>query len=194
MSHLICQLRSEVKILRKQLRNNSSQEELRCKMLDIERKIQEDAARQKKYDQKLYELQISLEETVLEHDIEKKKLMEKLCHEQNENMNRKECMKRYVEEIQCLKCEIFELKEELEGRCKEMCAMESKGCGEFAEMHELIKTLKEQKCELKNLCSSLKKDLEKEHETERILEDKIAELNEEVRCKTQEVSLGQNKA
>lgn len=187
MSHLICQLKSEVKILRRQLRDNSSEQELKSKLADIERRIQQDACKQKKYEEKLYEIQISLEETLLEHDIEKKKLMEKLCNEQNENLKRKECMKRYVEEIQCLKCEILDLKEELDAKCMEFLSVESKGCGELSKTNELIKTLKTERCEYKNMCGNLKMDLEKRREAERISEDKIAELKEELRCKTQEV-------
>lgn len=184
MIHKICRLESEVKVLRKQLHVH---EEVNSKISDIEHVLKQGNSRQDIYEEKLCDLEKLLHETLLDHENERKNLMKQFCKEQNENSKRKEFIERFAEDVEKLKRENLKLKEEVEARRKQMIALEAKEYSDFSEMDELVRTLKVQKSELKTLCSNLKAELEREHETERMLEMKIEELNEDLEFKTQEV-------
>ena len=187
MAHTICRLQSEIKILQKELKDSAYQEEINQKIADLENRCKKGYCKQDIYDEKLYDLQALMDETLIDLENEKKRLKQRLCIEQDENAKKNECIKRFAEQIESLKCENSELKAKMEARNKQMIALESKECSDFTEMDELIRTLQIQKCELKNLCSNLKEELEKEQNRERILETKIEELKDALECKTQEV-------
>lgn len=147
---------------------------------------------------------------MLEHEEERKIIIEKLCFEKkenvknktlitklNENMKQKiikekslkECIKRFSEDTEMLKTENRDLKTEVEVRKKLMNDMEQNENMNLSALEEVICQLKVQKADAKSRCCNLRAELDREVKIKHVLECRVEDLNSILEKKLEEVRI-----
>lgn len=175
---------------------------------EVEYMLKQAECRQKSYDKKIVDLQNTLESTVMQHDEERKAILQKLYEEKSENMknktqitrlneciqkkilnekNLKECAEKFSEDIEILKCVNEDLKSEICARKKIMTSIQTEDNLNLTEMEELICQLKIRKAEFKSKYYNLREELHKEVEAKRFFESQVEDLNLLMKSQLEEV-------